>query len=55
MSAFDLAVPDPAADARWAAWQLRGVEGDRQRASRLTFLIEIGAAAVAAWFLLRLL
>ena len=41
---FDLA-PDAEMERRWRAWQIRGLEGDRQRASLMNRVISVIAIA----------
>ena len=46
------AAPDAEMEQRWRAWQLRGLEGDRQRASLVNRVISVVAIALVVLFAL---
>jgi hypothetical protein len=41
------AAPDAEMELRWRAWQIRGLEGDRRRASLMNGVISVIAIALA--------
>jgi hypothetical protein len=47
-------VPEPGADARWQAWQRRGSEADRRRATMAQWVMIAVALALTAWLLVEL-
>jgi hypothetical protein len=55
MTTHAAVVADVDADVRWRDWQARGAANDRRTDARMRGVMLLGFAALAVWFVVRLM